>query len=372
LRNTSDSKRTTKNTADVAGEPTRLLVVDDSALYRQTIVNALRDTPDVSIVGVARDGRDAIEKVEELDPDLLTLDVQMPGMDGIAVLREINRRRLRAKAIMVSSLTKEGAQVTTDALLEGAFDFILKPSGRDPNQNRLVLRENLDKKIAAFRGSDRGTKLQERRLTSVQKAAPSTVAPTGCRAVIIGVSTGGPAALKRVLPSLPATLPVPVLVVQHMPSQFTQALARRLDDICTLCVSEATNGTEVRAGRVLVAPGGRHMKLVRHAEQVRVKLTNDPPENGVRPSVDYLLRSAGEVFQGQALGVIMTGMGRDGLEGCRDLKARGGRVFAQHPFGCVVYGMPKALIDNDIADRVLPLSRMGSAIVSHLERSRRE
>lgn len=356
----------------MTGEPTRLLVVDDSALYRQTIANVLRDAPDVSIVGVARDGKDALEKIGRLDPDLLTLDVEMPGMNGIEVLREINRRRLRPKAIMVSSLTAEGAQVTTDALLEGAFDFILKPTGPDAEENRLRLRENLDEKIAAFRAPDEGTKAAGRGLSPVRMVAPSTVPPAGCKAVIIGVSTGGPAALKRVLPSLPETLPVPVLVVQHMPPRFTEALARRLDDMCALDVSEASNGTEAKAGKVLVAPGGRQMKLIRRKDRVLAKLTNDPPENGCRPSVDYLLRSAGRVFEGEVLGVIMTGMGRDGLEGCRALKERGGRVFAQHPFGCVVYGMPKAIIDNDIADRVLPLSRIGPAIVSHLKRSRRE
>lgn len=353
-------------------EPTRLLVVDDSALYRQTIANVLRDAPDVSIVGVARDGKDALEKIERLDPDLLTLDVEMPGMNGIAVLRAINRRRLRTKAIMVSSLTAEGAQVTTDALLEGAFDFILKPSGQDPEKNRLLLRENLDEKIAAFRAPGGRTKAHEKRLSPVRKAAASTLPETGCRAVIFGVSTGGPAALKRVLPALPETLPVPVLVVQHMPAQFTEALARRLDAMCALDVSEASNGMEVKAGRIFVAPGGRQMKLVRRDDRVLAKLTSDPPENGCRPAVDYLLRSVGKIFEGEALSVIMTGMGRDGLEGSRDLKERGGRVFAQHPFGCVVYGMPKAIIDNDIADRVLPLSRIGPAIVSHLERSRRE
>jgi len=362
----------------VSGEPTRVLVVDDSALYRQTISNVLRDARDVSIIGVARDGRDALEKIERLDPDLLTLDVQMPGMDGIAVLREISRRRMRPKAIMLSSLTAEGAQVTTDALLEGAFDFILKPSGRDPQENRLRLRENLDEKIAAFRAPDGRVKPSERRLSSVATVAPSAAprpdedSVSGCQAVIIGVSTGGPAALKRVLPTLPETLPVPVLVVQHMPLQFTEALSRRLDEMCALEVIQARSGTEARAGRVLIAPGGRQMKLSRRADRVHAKLTNDAPENGCRPSVDYLLRSAGRVFQGEALGVIMTGMGRDGLEGCRALKERGGRIFAQHPHGCVVYGMPKAIIENDLADRVLPLSRMGPAILSHLKRSRRE
>jgi two-component system chemotaxis response regulator CheB len=352
---------------------TRILIVDDSALYRQTIRNALHEAPDISIVGFAKDGLEAIEKIEALDPDLLTLDVAMPDMDGVSVLREINRRHLRAKAIMVSSLTSEGAQVTTDALLEGAFDFILKPSGGDLARNRQELRLALDEKIGAFRetGGDPKARRPVLRRPPVEPE-PAAAPPAGaeCRAVLIGTSTGGPAALKTVLPGLPADLPVPVLVVQHMPSQYTTSLARRLDEMCALDVIEAADGVEPRAGTVLLAPGGRQMKLARRDDRVVVRITDDPQENGCRPSVDYLLWSAIDVFDGRALAVIMTGMGRDGLKACGALKQRGGRVFAQHEYGCVVYGMPKAVIEEGIADRVLPLGRIGPAVVRELEGSR--
>ncbi|MHC4304498.1 MAG: chemotaxis-specific protein-glutamate methyltransferase CheB [Planctomycetota bacterium] len=354
----------------MAEQKTRLLVVDDSALYRQAVCNVLRDAPQVSIVGVANGGLDALEKIETLDPDLLTLDVQMPDLDGIGVLREINRRRLRPKAIMLSSLTAEGAQVTTDALLEGAFDFILKPSGGDLTENRRRLREALDEKIDAFRQAGERPADAERRAGEAVVAAPEPEAATeaaACRAVLIGTSTGGPAALKEVLPGLASSFPTPILVVQHMPPDYTRALARRLDEMCKLDVAEAANGTEIRPGAALIAPGGRQMKLDCRKDRVLVRITDDPQENGCRPSMDYLLRSAVEVFDGDALAVIMTGMGRDGLHGCAELKRRGGRVFAQQRHGCLVYGMPKAVVEQGLADRVLPLGRLGTAITHHVK-----
>jgi len=360
----------------MADEPTRLLIVDDSALFRQTIRNALHGRPDVSIVGVAKNGIDALQKIEELDPDLLTLDVEMPDMDGLGVLREINKRRLRPKAIMVSSLTSEGTQVTTDALLEGAFDFILKPFGSDPEENRRCLSRALDEKITAFRETDAETRARRRTPRTMEAPLDADLAgapqkESVCRAVLIGTSTGGPAALKAVLPKLPAGLPVPVLVVQHMPSKYTLSLAKRLHESCKLDVAEATDGAEVRAGTVLIAPGDHQMKLVRRNEGMSVRITDDPRENGCRPSVDYLFRSAVEALDGQVLAVIMTGMGRDGLNGCAALKRRGARVFAQHEYGCVVYGMPKAVIEKDLADRVLPLGRIGPAIARYVEQSLR-
>jgi two-component system chemotaxis response regulator CheB len=353
-------------------EQTRLLIVDDSALYRQTITNVLRDSDDVDVVGIAKDGVDALEKIEALDPDLLTLDVQMPDMDGIDVLREINRRGLRPKAIMVSSYTSEGAQVTTDALLEGAFDFVLKPSGGDPAENIQRLREALAEKIGAFREERRWRTKRGRRPAPADSEAMLEEVPVdraALRAVIIGTSTGGPAALKVVLPSLPADLPVPVLIVQHMPARYTESLARRLDEICPLDVCEAIDGAVASPGRVLIAPGGRHMRLVGNGEDVRVRITDDPPELGCRPSVDYLLRSAVDAFDGQALAVIMTGMGQDGLDGCRLLKDRGGTVLAQHADGCTVYGMPKAVITEGLADRVVPLESLGRSVVRRVRRS---
>jgi two-component system chemotaxis response regulator CheB len=350
-------------------------VVDDSALYRQSIQNVLRGVDGADSVGSAKNGVDALEKIERLDPDLLTLDVQMPDMNGIELLREIKRRRLRPKAIMVSSFTAAGAQVTTDALMEGAFDFILKPSGNDSQTNRQQLQDELQQKIFAYRessgdaGSHRHTARQRVDADELIDTVPAPRSP--CLAVILGTSTGGPVALKAVLPKLPADLPIPVLVIQHMPPTYTHSLASRLDSICELEVVEATDTMEAIAGRVIIAAGGKHMKLISRGDQLLVRVTDDPLENGVRPSVDYTLRSAVDALDGNALAVIMTGMGRDGLEGCRALKQAGGYVFAQNQSDCVVYGMPKAVIEQQLADRTLPLGKLAPGIVRHIKRSRR-
>lgn len=353
--------------------PTKILVVDDSALYRQLIHNVLRENGDVAIVGVAKNGADALEKIQQLAPDLLTLDLQMPDMDGIQVLQEIKGRRLPTKAIMVSSYTSEGAQLTTDALMEGAFDFILKPSSNDSAANRQQLRDTLGEKIAAFRQS------AGRRSVTIRRSLDKTLGETGgtgevptddqaaCQAVIIGLSTGGPEALRDTLPKLPMGLTVPVLVVQHMPANYTHSLAVRLNQLCELEVVEATDNLEAVAGKVFIAAGGKQLKLQRRDDRLLLRLTDDPPENGVRPAVDYLLRSAAEVIEGRTLAVIMTGMGRDGLAGCTCLKQAGGYVFAQHEDDCVVYGMPKAVIEEGLADRVVPLGRIPAAIVRHVK-----
>ena len=354
-------------------DATKILVVDDSALYRQSIQNVLRDVADVEIVGWAKDGVEALAKIEQLDPDLLTLDVQMPDMDGIQVLREVKRRRLRVKAIMVSSLTATGAQVTTDALLEGAFDFILKPSGSDSAGNRQRLRDSLNEKICAFRDAAGGRRPGGRETRSEDSDDTDAVpAPrAACEAVILASSTGGPEALKVVLPKMPANFPVPVLAVQHMPPQYTLSLARRLNHICDLEVVEASDNMEARNGRVILAAGGKQMRIERSHGGLRVLVNDDPQEHGVRPSADYLLRSAASAFNGNALAVVMTGMGRDGLAGCQQLKHAGGFVFAQSRHDCVVYGMPKAVIENNLADRILPLGRIAPAIVRHVKRSQR-
>lgn len=349
---------------------TRILVVDDSALYRQAICNILRTEPEVEVVGVAGNGVEALEKIQELDPDLLTLDVQMPDMDGIEVLREMNRRGVRAKAIMVSSLTSEGAQVTTDALLEGAFDFILKPSGGNLEENRRTLRDGLVEKIDAIRGSRRvrAGRAQAPAVSGDRIGRTPTTIPTAgrCRAVLIATSTGGPAALKSILPQLPADLGVPVLIVQHMPARYTNALAERLDQMCALTVREAREGMKLEPGMGVLAPGGRQMRFVQRAGAVFVKVTDSPPENGCRPSADYMFRSAGEVFDGAVLGVILTGMGRDGLLGSEVLKSAGAAILAQDEGSATVYGMPKAVADGGLADQILPLADIARAITHHV------
>lgn len=346
----------------------RIVVVDDSALFRHLIRDVLNEIPGCSIVGNAEDGKKALQQIADRDPELITLDVEMPGMNGIDVLREMTRRGDRARAIMVSRLTATGAQVTTDALLEGAFDFVLKPSGKNPAANKAELHTALEAKITAYRQS-RGQHTV-RQLVSVESDADAPHL-SRCEVVLIGTSTGGPEALRQILPKLPADLPVPVLVVQHMPPQYTSTLARRLNDTCALNVAEAADDTIVRPGSVLIAPGGRHMRVARRNGQVVTQLTDDPPEHGCRPAVDYLFRSAVETWQGRVVGVILTGMGRDGTEGCRALRERGGCVIAQHPSGCVVFGMPKSVIEQGLSHRIVPLTKIPETVIRETCRAER-
>lgn len=346
------------------------MVVDDSALYRQLIQNVLRDVPGVTVVGTARSGQEALDRIDQLAPDLLTLDVCMPGVDGIDVLRALKNRRSRARAVMVSSLTASGAQVTTDALMEGAFDFILKPGGPDAAANRRALLEALSEKIRVFRESQAGRAARRPPLPPVrrQPATRSVLSQgtPGCDAVVVGTSTGGPVALREVLTRLPGDLPVPVLIVQHMPAQYTHSLAQRLNEVSPLEVVEACDGMTLEPGWAFLAPGGRQMKIVPQGSRRKIQITDDSPENSCRPSADYLFRSAAEVFGGRVVAVVMTGMGRDGAEGCRRLKERGAHIIAQHPDGCVVYGMPKAVVDEQLADRVVPLSEIAAAIMEQI------
>lgn len=358
--------------------PTKILIVDDSALYRQSIQNVLRDDSNVTIVGVAENGLEALRKIEELDPDLLTLDVQMPDMDGIELLRAMNRSKLRPKAIMVSSLTSEGAKVTTAALMEGAFDFVLKPSGAHSSENRQQLRDALREKIQAFRDTARRRRRRRQALSDSSpsllskddNSEPSKVA-NACQAVVLGASTGGPVALKHVLGRVSADFDVPLIVAQHMPVQYTASLASRLNELCPLPVVEASDGMEAKDGQVVIAAGGRQLQVEKREGSLFLHVVDDPPENGVRPSIDYLLRSAIPACDANILAVIMTGMGKDGMAGCQMLKDAGGYVFAQHQDDCTVYGMPRAVIESNLVDRVLPLGKIAPAIARHVRRSRR-
>jgi len=374
----------------------KVLVVDDSALVRQTVSSILRDLAAVTVVGIASNGEEAVKQIQKHSPDLITLDVEMPVMNGIETLREMKRLRLKARAVMLSSLTSTGAQVTLDALYEGAFDFIAKPTG-GILCSRETLQAALIEKINAFRiyresrrvpkphrgASERPTLqsvIQRRRVTLLADdstgesrqigLASEPVSPTWCDVVVIGVSTGGPQSLRHVIPKLEADFPIPVLLIQHMPATYTDTMARRLDETSPLSVREAVHGEVVGPGCVLVAPGGRQMKLVRRSGRVTVQLTDDPLENGCRPAVDYTLRSIAEVYGGKSLAVIMTGMGKDGLEGCRTLKRLGGVVFSQDEESSAVYGMPKAVFEAGLADRVLPLGKIAPAITRHVHRCR--
>ena len=372
----------------------RVLVADDAVAYRAIISRALEQVPGVEVVGVAANGKIALQKIEQLRPDLMTLDLEMPGIDGLELLRRLRDMRIDVGVIMLSAFTTEGAKATLEALDLGAFDFVVKPSGSNPQANADKLRQELGYKIEAFR--------KAREIRAILHAGPASrwlpgalprlprlprpLAPaTGCHSppmvrpdsppratrfvdthraevVAIGISTGGPPALTHLLPQLPADLAAPVLVVQHMPPIFTRSLADDLDRRCALRVCEAADGQPVVPGWILIAPGGKQMKVEQGDPSPVVRITDDPPENSCQPSVDYLFRSVAEVYGRKALGVLMTGMGNDGAAGCRLLHRRGAALLAQDETSCVVFGMPREPIQEGIA-KAVSLEDMAGEIV---------
>ena len=339
--------------------PIRVLVVDDSALMRKLIPQMLAGDDSLEVVGTAMDGTFCLKKIEELNPGVVTLDLEMPGMNGIDALKEIMRRH-PVPVIVFSSYSTEGATVTMKALGLGAFDFVPKP--KDATAHMAETARELILKIKAAAEC----KLKPRMLSSVppkpEKLAAAAGAPS--KVVAIGVSTGGPQALEYVLSQLPADFPGAITVVQHMPEGFTDMFARRLDEVCPLRVKEAQSGDVLQAGRVLICPGSRHMKVKRLPLGDVVVLSDEPRVNGHRPSADVLLRSAAEEFRSQAIGVLMTGMGDDGAEGLGAIKKLGGMTLAQSEESCVVYGMPKAAIERGYAVRVVGLDGMGATLQS--------
>ncbi len=326
------------------------------------LMRALAEVDGVEVIDCACDGIEALEKIERLQPDLLTLDVQMPKLDGLGVLREIKQRSIEMIVLMVSSVTAEGAPATVDALLNGAMDCILKPSGIDAKAERHDLQNALAERIEAIlltRSED------ELRRSSPQNRNPRkrSLAVTKLEDVIvIGASTGGPQALRTVLRSLPEKPDVPVFIVQHMPSAFTASLAKRLNEIVAFPVKLASTGMSIEPGTAYLAPGKFHLTAMMKGSELVCRLTEDPPRQGCRPSLDCLLESLVPIYGGKVVAAVLTGMGSDGLEGCRSLKAAGGVVIAQDRQGCTVYGMPKAVIDAGLADVVLPLDHIGDAI----------
>lgn len=346
----------------------KVLIVDDSAFMRNALASMLSSDPEIEVIGKARDGLEAIELVEKLRPDIVTMDVEMPRMDGITALKHIMEKN-PVPVIMVSSLTVEGAKVTLDALDLGAVDFIPKNLS-DLSINIVKIKEILIEKIKqiAKRGivKKRLGQVTEPKPVEIPKAMP--VRTTGERRinlVAIGTSTGGPKALQEIIPKLPKDFPTPIVIAQHMPPNFTAPFAERLNQLSQITVKEAEEGESLRQGVAYVAPGRGHMRVkrVRGIETV-LTVSENKDEFIYRPSVDALMFSVAEFFPGRALGVILTGMGNDGLKGLTELKKTGGRVFAQDEETCVVYGMPKAVVDAGIADKVLPIHEMAGEIIN--------
>ncbi|MEQ8791226.1 MAG: chemotaxis response regulator protein-glutamate methylesterase [Pirellulaceae bacterium] len=364
----------TTNISPLAPPPLRVLVVDDSALYRKIVRTILESSPGVQVVGTASNGRTAMELIREEKPDLVTLDLEMPQLDGLGVLRALRDESMCPGVIMLSAHTGEGANATMQALRLGAFDFVLKPAVGTLEQNTARLQSQLIPKVLQF-ASSRPT--VGRAVGQTPTPAASTVRPPTpesppsrrhladhpLAAIGIGVSTGGPVALSHLVPSLPGDLPAPVFIVQHMPPVFTKSLADDLDRHSAITVMEAEDGMVPAPGCVYLAKGGFQMKVENCGDGVQVRVTSDPPEKSCRPSVDYLFRSLAHVYGGRALGLIMTGMGDDGALGSQLMKRAGARIVAQEASTCVVYGMPRVIVEKQLADSVLPLDQLAGAIV---------
>jgi two-component system chemotaxis response regulator CheB len=336
----------------------KVLVVDDSAIYRSLVQGCVRDLPDLRCVGTAHDGSEAIAKAAELRPDVILLDVEMPVMNGLAAIPRLRKVVPEAGIIMISSLTTEGANVTVEALQAGAFDFVTKPQVKAGEDGFAALREPLRTVIAAFREG----RAQRARPAQVPARSRERGKAPAIDVIAIGVSTGGPSALAELLPRLPADLRVPILIVQHMPARFTGSLADSLDKRAKLRILEAQDGRPLRAGEVLIAPGGKHLIVASANSEPCVRLTQTDPVNSFRPSVDVLFSSIADTLPGRSLCLIMTGMGADGLEGVKRMRARGGWCIAQDQASCAVYGMPRSVIEAGQADEVVTLDDLPARI----------
>jgi len=346
----------------------------------------LESDPDIKVIGTARDGAEGVEKVKLLKPDLVTMDIEMPRMDGLTALREIMAGSNPVPVMMVSSLTTDGAQATLDALEMGAVDFIPKQLSY-VSLDIVKIKEELVAKIKDIvrRKHLLMARFRQQRFARIGRAKPQRGAlhaqakpagpPVPARSVhkrkhligIVGVgsSTGGPPALQSVIARLPRNLPVPVIIAQHMPPMFTKSLAERLDALSQLSVREASDGEPAEPGTVLVAPGGKHVAVKKRGNITRVVVTPYPSDSLYHPCVDILMDSVADGYGAAAMGVILTGMGNNGVKGLKNLKSKGGIIIAQNEETCVVYGMPRAAVEAQVADHVVPLDDIASEIVSY-------
>jgi len=371
-------------------EPIRVLVVDDSAFMRKAIERMLQDAQDIQVVGTARDGLDALDKIRDLKPDIVTLDVEMPRMDGLACLKRI-MADCPLPVLMVSSLTQEGATATLEALAAGALDFIPKESSL-ASASMFQIQQDLQEKVRKLARSPKFRKARPAAPVPAPApipsrplpgAIPAPAAPVAHRPaaphagtlaaspraelLLIGCSTGGPKALQDLLPALPRNLPVPCLIVQHMPGTFTKPFAERLNSISQLEIKEAENGEILKPGTVYIAPGGFHMFYRQRGGQAHLEINPEPVSTLHRPSVDVMFQSVAENCSQQVLAMILTGMGADGAKGMEMLKARGAHTMAEAEESCVVYGMPRAAFERGCVDQVAPLPEMAGLLRRHFQ-----
>jgi len=353
----------------------RVLVVDDAVVVRKLITETLRRDPELEMVGVAANGKIALQKIPQVNPDLITLDVEMPEMDGLATLREVRKLYPKLAVIMFSTLTQKGASATLEALSLGANDYVTKPANVGSVTEAI---ERLERELIPK------IKVHCRHLCTTEPAAEGPrkpnvahvpAAPPGPRTgpieiVCLGTSTGGPNALAEVFGNLPADFPVPIVIVQHMPPLFTAMLAERLTAHSSVPCHEGTEGQTVERGHAYIAPGGKHMEVQRHGIKTTLHLHEGQPENSCRPAVDVLFRSVAAVYGGAVLGVVMTGMGQDGLRGCEIIREKRGHVVVQDEATSIVWSMPGHVANAGYADRVMPLNQIAGEITRRVRESR--
>jgi two-component system chemotaxis response regulator CheB len=354
--------------------PIRILVVDDSIVIRRVLCDVLASDPAVEVVGTASDGRIALAKITQVNPDLITLDVEMPNLSGLETIAEIRKLHPKLPIIMFSTLTERGASTTLDALALGASDYVTKPSDTgslDATMGRI--KQDLLPKIKALCGRRRILDATHARLLS-NKGSAATPAPPRPSARVeilaIGTSTGGPNALAELLPAFPSDFPVPIVIVQHMPPLFTRMLAERLDKRSSIGVREGEAGKIIEPGQAWIAPGDHHMTVERRGTAVKLTMNQGPPENSCRPAVDVLFRSVAAAFGANTLAVVLTGMGSDGVVGSQVVRERGGRVYVQDEASSVVWGMPGQVVAAGWADSIFPLRAMAQEIDRHIRTSR--
>lgn len=354
----------------------RVLVVDDSVVVRKIVTDSISVDPEIDVVGVAANGKIALAKIPQLNPDILTLDIEMPEMDGLETLVEVRKIYPSLPIIMFSTLTERGGAKTLEALSLGATDYVTKPANVGSVSIAMQrVRDELVPKIKIFCSAKVGQKLSPRTKSEPASKAKETVkkiftpkvaASTTTRIdiVAIGVSTGGPNALADLFPVFPENFPVPIVLVQHMPPFFTKLLAERLSSKSNLVVEEGTPGHELKPGKAWIAPGDFHMVLERNGTSIKTQNNQGTPENSCRPAVDVLFRSVADLFGPRALSVILTGMGQDGLIGCEHIKDAGGRVIVQDEDSSVVWGMPGFVAKAGLAEKILPLDQIGQEIIN--------
>jgi two-component system chemotaxis response regulator CheB len=345
-------------------KPARILIVDDSAVIRKVLSNLLASDPEIVVAGTAGTGTQALARIPTLNPDLVTLDIEMPGMDGLETLVEIRKLYPKLPVIMFSTLTERGATATLDALARGATDYVTKPGhGGGSETSRELVREELIRKIKSL-CAVRASLPPSRPMPTPISDRPFFDHPQGrVDVVAIGTSTGGPNALSALIPQFPADFPVPIVIVQHMPPLFTRLLADRLHNMSQLQVQEGKEGERLQRGQIWIAPGDRHMTVIRNGTAFALGINQEPPENSCRPAVDVLFRSVAQVYGANALAVVLTGMGADGTRGSAEIRQAGGEVMVQDEASSVVWGMPGSVVAAGLTQRIYPLSEIGHEVV---------